>query len=381
MISVSTVNDALKSFYLDVLINQLNTAASPLYQKFKTTEHYITGKEAVKPVCYDLSDGVAAMGENDTLPTATGNKYVMLRAGLRNLYGVLEISDKAMRASEDSRGAVVNLLNAEMDGLLTSAKTNFSRMLYGDGSGKLATVAAAVSASRTVTVDSAKLLKPGMHVDMVSGTTHVDAIIGTISGTTVTMVSPVTVAASSVMTIYGAYNNEIYGLETMFSLPGTLYGVTTSGKDWLKPYIGSSTSAISDVKIQTGIDNAEEKSGGHIDFITCSYGVRRAYQSYLETTKRNVNPVELEGGFKAISYAGIPVVADKYCPAGTMYLLDTKLFDMHQLCDWRWIEGENGGVLNQISNKAAYSATLVKYANLICDLPCGQAKLTGITEA
>ena len=380
MISVSTVNDALKSFYLDVLINQLNTAASPLYQKFKATENYITGKEAVKPVCYDLSDGVAAMDENGTLPTATGNQYVMLHADLRNLYGVLEITDKAMRASEDSRGAVVNLLNAEMDGLLTSAKTNFSRMLYGDGTGKLATVSSAVSASTSVTVDSAKLLKPGMKIDIVSGTTHVNGTISSISNNTLTMAAAVTVAANSVITMYGAYNNEIFGLETFFSLPNNLYGVATAGKAWMKPYIGTSTSAISDVKIQTGIDSAEEKSGGHIDFITCSYGVRRAYQDYLESTKRNVNPVELEGGFKAISYAGIPVVADKFCPSGTMYLLDTKLFDMHQLCDWRWIESENGSVLKQLSNKAAYSATLVKYANLICDLPCGQAKLTGITE-
>ena len=109
-------------------------------------------------------------------------------------------------------------------------------------------------------------------------------------------------------------------------------------------------------------------------------GVRRAYQAYLEATKRNINPVELEGGFKAISYAGIPVVADKYCPNGTMYLLDTKLFDLHQLCDWRWLDGDNGEILKQISGKAAYGATLVKYANLICSLPCGQAKLSGLTE-
>ena len=97
----------------------------------------------------------------------------------------------------------------------------------------------------------------------------------------------------------------------------------------MQPYTGTSTAAISDIKIQKAIDSAEEKSGGQIDFITCSYGVRRAYQEYLETSKRNISPVELEGGFKTISYSGIPVVADRYCPDGTMYLLDTKVFDMH----------------------------------------------------
>jgi len=63
-----------------------------------------------------------------------------------------------------------------------------------------------------------------------------------------------------------------------------------------------------------------------------------------------------------------------------MYLLDTTLFDMHQLCDWQWLEGEGGTVLKQEAGRAAYTATLVKYANLMCFLPCGQAKLSGVTE-
>ncbi len=380
MVSVSTVNDALKSFYLDVLINQLNNSISPLYSKFKATSSFITGKEAVKPVCYDLSSGVAALDEYGDLPKANGNSYAMFRAELKNLYGTIEITDKAMRASENSQGAVVNLLNAEMEGLLATAKQNFSRMLYGDGTGKLAAVAAAVTEGTTVTADSYKLLKPGMKIEFRTTSGSVAAQITAVADTGITVSSAVTVPKDAAIVLAGSYNNEIFGLETLFSSGTTLYGVDRTGKDWMQPYAGTSTAAISDIKIQKAIDSAEEKSGGQIDFITCSYGVRRAYQEYLETSKRNISPVELEGGFKTISYSGIPVVADRYCPDGTMYLLDTKVFDMHQLCDWRWLEGDSGNVLKQLANKAAYTATLVKYANLICGMPCGQAKLTGITE-
>ena len=35
---------------------------------------------------------------------------------LKKLYGTIEISDKAIRASRTSAGAFVNLLNAEMEG-------------------------------------------------------------------------------------------------------------------------------------------------------------------------------------------------------------------------------------------------------------------------
>ncbi|MBQ7642910.1 MAG: phage major capsid protein, partial [Clostridia bacterium] len=103
--------------------------------------------------------------------------------------------------------------------------------------------------------------------------------------------------------------------------------------------------------------------------------------NHLASYKRNIDVLDLKGGYKAISYNGIPIISDRFCPAGTMYLLNSQDFALHQLCDWKWLEGENGKVLTQVAGKAAYTATLVKYADLVCVRPCGQAMLTGITEA
>ena len=86
----------------------------------------------------------------------------------------------------------------------------------------------------------------------------------------------------------------------------------------------------------------------------------------------------LEGGFKAISYNGIPLVTDRFVDGDTMYLLNTDDFTLHELCDWKWLEGEGGRILKQNPNFATYTATLVKYAELICDKPNGQAKISGI---
>jgi hypothetical protein len=90
--------------------------------------------------------------------------------------------------------------------------------------------------------------------------------------------------------------------------------------------------------------------------------------------------MNLEGGYKALSYNGIPLMSDRFVEAGTMYVLNSKEFTLHQLCDWRWLEGEDGRVIKQIPGRAVYNATLVKYADIICDKPIGQAKLTGIAE-
>ena len=130
--------------------------------------------------------------------------------------------------------------------------------------------------------------------------------------------------------------------------------------------------------MQEAIDKVEERAGSGINFIAASADARRVYLNELMTERVNIDYMNLDGGFKAVSYNGIPVVADRFVPEKTMYLLDTNDFKLHQLCDWKWLEGASGRILHQDANKATYTATLVKYADLICDRPFGQACITGI---
>ena len=181
--------------------------------------------------------------------------------------------------------------------------------------------------------------------------------------------------------VQGSYGLELTGLGAIFGEGTTLYGLTRSENKWLEPYKKDVNGAISETAIQTAIDRLEERAGSRINFIVCSRGVKRALQNYLTQYKRITDVTELAGGYKAITYNGIPVVADRFCPEKTMYLLNTDDFCLHQLCDWKWLEGDDGRVLRQVAGKPLYTATLVKYADLICTRPCGQGMLYGITEA
>ena len=75
----------------------------------------------------------------------------------------------------------------------------------------------------------------------------------------------------------------------------------------------------------------------------------------------------------------ITVLADVNCPKDTMYILNSKDFTIHQLCDWMWLESEDGKILRQLGKKPIYTATLVKYAELLCSNPSHQAMLSGIS--
>ena len=163
MVTISNADKALKTFYLGVLADQLNVGVNPFLAKIGHTTADVWGKEIKKLAPYGINGGIGSGAETDPLPASGGNNYAQFTLTLKNLFGKIEISDKAVRASQNSAGAFVNLLNAEMDGLLKAGKFNFGRMLYGDGSGLIATTVANVSsANDTVTVDSVKALMEGM---------------------------------------------------------------------------------------------------------------------------------------------------------------------------------------------------------------------------
>ena len=389
MVSLTSAEKALKTVYLGVVANQLNTGVNPFMAKIEQTTSDVWGKQIVKMVPYGLNGGVGAGTETGTLPMAAGNNYERFTLDLKNLYGRIEISDKAMRASLSNEGAFVNLLNAEMEGLLKASKFNLGRMLFGDGSDSLTTLPAATPSSATaITVDDVRNLTEGMVVDVVGGTSktvlsgmgglRILAVDRTNKSITVDKAISGTITKGDILTVQGSVNNEITGLGAIFSATGTLYGLDKSTHKWLVPKTYTKNT-LSLEAIQEAIDDIDITTGGKVDMILCSYDARRHYIDLCSTLRMNVDYMELDGGYKTITYSGIPVVADRFAPAGTMYLLNSSDFKLHQLCDWRWIEGNEGKVLHQNADTATYNATLVKYADLICDRPIGQAMIKGIT--
>lgn len=401
MVTLQTADNALKEVYLGVVADQLNTSVNPLLAKINQTTSDVWGKEIRKMAPYGINGGIGAGDEDGSLPTAAGNNYAQFVLELKNLYGRIEISDKAIRASQNSAGSFVNLLNAEMEGLIKASTFNFGRMLFGDGTGILATIS--TNDTSSVTVDTTRNLIEGMVVDIVN---KADGTVNTVAGRRIISIDrankKVTLSGSALtseafkpstsqtntyaLCVQGSYGKEITGLGAIFKSSGSLYGLNRSTYNWMVPYIsniaGESTmTAISDVTMQKAIDELDEVAGSKVDFIVCSAGVKRNYQEYLNSYRSNVDVMDLAGGYKAISYNGIPLVSDKFVKPNTMYLLNTKEFNLHQLCDWQWLEGEDGRVIKQIQGKPTYSATLVKYADIICDHPAGQAMIEGIKES
>jgi hypothetical protein len=132
-------------------------------------------------------------------------------------------------------------------------------------------------------------------------------------------------------------------------------------------------------KMQKVIDLLEDTYNININHINCG---NDAYGHYLDlmNTRRNINDtMTLAGGHKALLYNGIPLTRNKFMPADGIDFYDTGLFTIDQISDWDWIEGESKQILHQVAGTPTYSATITKYCDMVCALPGGLARLTGIT--
>jgi hypothetical protein len=388
-VNLTTADAALKSYYLNAVSEQLNNYVNPFYAKIKHSTENVWGKEIRKLAISGINGGIGAGTEDGDLPTASSNGYCEFVTTLKNIYGSIEISDKAIRASENNSGAFVNLLNSEMDGLIKSGVINMSRMLFGDGTGILTKIDGAENGK--IKVRNTQTLFVGMSIDLLDENCNAFAdytgrkIISvdrvnktiTISGA----IEEMYFLSGYSLSLHGSYMNELTGLGAIFNTESeTLYGLRRADHDIVNPTVVDASAEFTLEKIQQVIDMVEEKSGNQIDMIMCSVGVRNKVLQLLNSKTYYAGTVNLEGGFRSISFNGIPLVTDRFCPKGTMYLLNTKDFSLNQLCDWQWLEDDNGKILKQKPGKPIYTATLVKYADLLCANPSGQGALINIKE-
>lgn len=383
ILSMASASEALKKWYLPGLQYQLNTA-SPILSTMDKDSTAVQGLEVVMALRFGRQGGIGMRDDVGTLPTANSRKTKQARWGTKNIFARIQISDKTMKSSRSDRGAFVNLLEAELEDAMTDAKDSLARMVFGDGTGVMATTAAQTTVN-TINVSNTQYFAEGQIIDICSNVgavkvaareiTAVDDVAGTItiSGAAVTNL------VTDVVVITGNYGLELTGFGSVFTPDNTLYNVDRSQNKWFNPTVIPVNGEISEIILQKGTDETDRKAGGKVNFYSTSYGVRRSYQNLLLATKQIVNVMSLVGGYDALSYNGKPMSVDKYNPTGTIFGLDMSTWKMYELEDWSWLD-DDGAVLSRVANTPAWEAVMARYCDLGNNKPKANFKMTGITE-
>jgi len=87
--------------------------------------------------------------------------------------------------------------------------------------------------------------------------------------------------------------------------------------------------------------------------------------------------MDLDGGFKAIDYNGVPFTVDDDAIDGCMYFLTLKDLQVYRMSDYEWMD-KDGSVLARITGYDAYEAVLFRYAELGCKRRNAQGVLMDI---
>ncbi|MFA6866659.1 MAG: phage major capsid protein [Clostridia bacterium] len=380
MITTNQIDNVLQNIYLDVIGAQIDKTTSPFFNMIeKSAQNVYQGKVKV-PARMGITGSVACGSETGSFPAADNSKIVNFEAELCNIYGTMQITDKALRCSKNTPSDAINLFQNELESLVNSAKYNFNRMLMGNGTGELTRITSGTG--KILVVEDIHKLTAGMVVDIYNDINEIALGKATIMGIDISAktaafdVDVPTDIANGYICVQGSKNNELLGVEYLFNnqVNNSLYGIDVNVYPFFKPTTTIESTLTCDA-IQNLVDLIEEKSGSVVDFIICSYAARRAYLTTLASTRTNIDYLNLDGGFKALSYNGIPVYADKFVSNKTMYCFNTKDFVLAQLGDWDWITGVDGHILVPAENTPDYVAHLAKYANLICKRPYAQGKM------
>ena len=384
MITIQTAESALKNIYLDTIINDINTKTNPFLTMIRENTKEIASREAAVNIRYNGEGAVAATTEDGELPFSE-EQIVEVTSPIKNLFGTFQITDKALRAAQNEPGAFTALLTGEMQNLVSQAQSNLNRMVYGNGNPYLAWTSARSGNVLTFPERFRGNFSVGTTFNaMDAAGTRLNTTVLTVSAvtpTTLTFTGTLPASKQDRLYLYPTVlkNLEVTGVEGVFTSP--IYTEAYADHGAIKPLTmtcdASNLQSLDEASLIDFFDQYEEHCQGNpADILLTHPNVRKALFENLADMRSNVDVQEIAGGFRGFSFNGIPMYADVKCKGGTLYALNSPSFAMQQLCDWTWMTGDEGGILRRQDTKAAYTATLVKYAELLCEKPFLQGKVT-----
>ena len=326
--------------------------------------------------------GFATAAESANLVDPNPGQYFEAIVPVRFHYMAFDLTGQSIDATSQDAAAAAPAFNREMTSKINVFHRQTNRMMHGDGSGVLALVDGAPSGN-TITCDAAYglannvnghiFLSKGVNIEIWSAKTG-----GSQRGTaTVNSVTPGTGASTSAtftvdavpsgtsdndfIFLKGARGIEMMGLLGIIDATTyvtTLQSISRSSNTWWKAQVrdagdagGTSGTAIplTRNRINRVLEDVVFIGGGDIKFILSTPAVQRTYGDMAARDRIVVNEVELDNGWRGLSYNGIPWIADFYAVGGQAMFIDPSTLQVHELSRPQWMD-RGDGILKQVSD-------------------------------
>lgn len=376
--TLATVDAILKEVYGPRIENQLQNEVV-LPRRIERTSDGVTsnvgGKYVDFPVKVKRNTGIGYRAESGQLPASGNQGYAEVHVPLRYGYGRVRYTGQLMELAKTNVQAFTNAVEAENEGLKDDIAKDSSRIIYGNGSGLMATLADTAT-SATHLVDNAQWLEVGMLVDVLvisSGSptgglqnATIDAI--NYDTNSVTFSASFTAAVTQGVFRAGNYGVEPSGMRNIVATTGALHTLDPASQPkWAsRVHANGGTPRPLSEGLMIALCDDIRRQGGKTSLIMTSLGVRRAYFNLLVQQRRYSNTKEFAGGFTGLAFnygTEVPVVEDVDHPPKKMHFLQEDEFKIYRSREWHWMD-DDGNVLKWVNDFDSWEAVLRQYSEL-----------------
>lgn len=336
-----------------------------------------------------------AQNQNEQFRTnRTGVRKQSTIAAKINIWAI-ELTGFAMNLSRAEVAAFVSGLDDEFSDALAMFKKDENRQAFGDGTGVVALVNGALTASTALVVDNpgVQYFFAGERIDVFTAAGVLEASdvgIASIaeSTNTLTLDTAVTVADNSEVFRQGVRLNEPTDGKEMMGLLGisddsTLF-TTFQGlsRSTFGTFIGSITDAssaqITNDLLQRAIDKGERLSGRNIDKIVSHRNQRRGYLNVVTPQKR-FNSNQMDSGYVkgSLDWNGMNWEVSHDCQRDIVYAWPTEMvrrYESHPLK----LDDTEGHTIHRIPNTDTFEAYYKHYANIGTRHPSSVVRLENL---
>jgi hypothetical protein len=350
----------------------------------------VGGKYVTFPLRVRRNHGIGYRRENEKLQAAGQQGYLSVRVPLQYGYGRIHMTGPAMDLIDGDPAAWADNMSKEMNGIKDDLKKDTVRVMYGDGSGTVATIETN-TITDNVTVENAQYVEEGMQVDIIDPSdgsiSQYNIQVVSVDGSTVYLnVELGGVAddlAGLILTRTGNYNREPNGLASLVSDTGELFGLDAADERKWRAIVddnGGVDRPLSEGLMIKMCDDIRTQGTGKVSAIFADLASRRAYFNLLTQQRRYSDVKKFDGGLTGLAFnygTEIPVVEDVDAPPGSMWFLDESSFRIYRDKEWAW-EDRDGSVWKWVTDYDAYEALLKQYWEFAVDIRNANGHLADI---
>jgi hypothetical protein len=391
----------LKNYYQGPIIDLLSENI-PVYRAAEKVKQGWSGYQVVRPLRTVRNPGIGATSDGGTLPQVGRQTTVQALILAKYNYLRFGVTGPMIKASQSDIGSFVRSAAYELEQGYNDLKADINRQLNWDGTGTVALVNTASSASTSLVVKGRSANEPALkYIDVgtvfdtvvsgavvASGITVVAIASGDANSTTATLTldQAITTTTSTSLIRTNSLGQEMQGL--FYALDGattTIYNVDRSKSIGYQGNVtDNSAAALSIDAMQTPFNEGLRRGNvGKYNAVFTDFTTLRYYQKLLTADKRYNNTLEGDGSFGSkgqfyLDFNGISVVPDKDMPS-KIAMLPAEVLKLYVLAEMEFAD-ETGSMYIAQSEQDELEVRLRFFANLFNEQPGACAVLTNYTS-